>query len=200
MTPFVVGIAGGSGSGKTTLARALVARLGDRCLRIEHDQYYLPLPVGRRPIEHNWDEPAALETARLVRDLDALRAGAQAALPVYEFATHSRAERVIDASPAPVILVEGILSLVDPALRARFDLSVYVDVADDLRLIRRIRRDREERAWSPDLTIEQYLRTVRPMHHQWVEPSRAHALLVLDGTEPTERLLSALLQRMPSDC
>lgn len=187
MTPFVFGIAGGTASGKTTVARELAERTG--ALLVSHDRYYRDL---LRPELANFDHPEALETSLLVEHLGELRGGRAVALPTYDYATHRRTPTTERVSPRPVIVVEGILVLADAALRACFDLKVYVDAPDDVRLARRLRRDVRERGRTLEGVLDQYLATVRPMHLAHVEPSRAHADLVLDGTHRSTTLVDHL--------
>lgn len=193
MKPFVVGIAGGTASGKTTAAHQFVEKLGARAVLIDHDRYYKSLTPHTRPLDHNFDHPHSLDTERLVRDLDGLRAGKTVAVPRYDFASHSRLPEEDVLEPRPVIVVEGILVLADEDLRARFDAKVYVDAPDDTRLIRRIRRDLKQRGRQVDEVLSQWERTVAPMHRKFVAPSRAHADIVLDGTEDVAALVNALL-------
>jgi uridine kinase len=165
-------------------------------LRVAHDRYYRDGDAGT-----NFDHPDALDTGLLVRHVDALRAGESVALPDYEFATHRRRAERETVHPTPVIVVEGILVLVDEALRARFDLAVYVEAPADIRLIRRIRRDVRERGRTHDDVLRQYLESVRPMHEAWVAPSAAHAQLVLDGTADAQaqvERLRAAVARLPA--
>lgn len=198
--PLVVGIAGGTASGKTTLVRRAADALGADGLWIQHDRYYFDVPD---PSVHNYDHPDALDTGRLCADLDALRAGRETELPVYDFKTHARRPQGERVSPRPVLLVEGILVLADPALRARFDLCVWVETADDLRLARRISRDIAQRGRTAADVLRQYLDTVRPMHQAHVAPSRSHANIELDGEGDlvTElgRLLAAIRAAQSSD-
>lgn len=198
MAPIVVGIAGGTASGKTTAARALAEFLGDDCLLVTHDRYYHPLPDALRhdPQAHNFDHPDAIDTARLVADLGELRAGRPARLPRYDFATHARAAEWDPAHPRPVVLVEGILVLADAHLRPLLDHKVFVHTPDDVRLIRRIRRDLTERGRDLHEVLDRYERTVRPMHEAFVAPSAAHADLVLDGTNDVQRLVDSVLDRL----
>ena len=183
-TPIVVGIAGGTASGKSTLTQLLAHSLGDRCTLIVHDRYYKTLPEAfrGRVSEYNFDHPDALDTGKLVDDLDLLRSGRPADLPDYDFKGHVRGTVTERVQPREFVVVEGILVLADPRLRERFDVSVYVDTDDDVRLIRRLRRDVESRGRTFEQVLEQYERTVRPMHKAFVEPSQSHAELVLDGT------------------
>lgn len=197
MKPFVVGIAGGTASGKTTAAQQFVERLGARGVLIDHDRYYKSLPPHTRPLDHNFDHPHSLDTERLVRDLDGLRAGTAVRVPRYDFASHSRLGEEDLLEPTPVIVVEGILVLSDAALRERFDARIYVDAPDDTRLIRRIRRDLKQRGRQVDEVLAQWERTVAPMHRKFVAPSKAHADIVLDGTEDLASLVNELLALVP---
>lgn len=189
-SPLVVGIAGGTASGKTTLVRRAAEALGPEGLWIQHDRYYLDVAD---PSVHNYDHPDALDTARLVTDLDSLRAGQPTELPAYDFKTHRRRPQGELVAPASVLLVEGILVLADPALRQRFDLTVWVLADDDLRLARRLTRDMAERGRSPQDVLRQYLGTVRPMHRRFVAPSRAHAQIELQGEGDADAALARLL-------
>lgn len=193
--PLVLGIAGGTASGKTTLARALAARLGDRCVLVSHDRYYHPRGPGD-PTRRNYDHPDALDNSGLVRHLRALRAGEPADLPVYDFALHDRAPHTDRAEAAPVIVVEGILLLAVEAVRDALDLRVFVEAPDDVRLMRRIRRDVAERGRTVTDVLDQYERTVRPMHQAFVADSRRHADVVIDGTLPFAPAIDALLRRL----
>lgn len=195
MRPVVVGIAGGSASGKSSLARRLQEFLGDRCLLLLHDRYYHPLPdhLRERPLDYNFDHPEALETERLITHLRSLRSGQPVRLPIYDFARHDRAGHTDPVAPREVILVEGILVLADDGLRDEFDHRIFVSTPSDVRLVRRIRRDVAERGREVDEVLAQYERTVRPMHRRYVEPSREHADLVVDGTQPLQRSVAQVL-------
>lgn len=188
MKPYVVGIAGGTASGKTTIAQRAAARIGATLLN--HDRYYRDAPEPRR---FNFDHPDALDTARLVADLDRLRTGAATEVPVYDFALHRRAPAPEALVPASVIVVEGILALADPELRARYDLAVWVEAPADVRLIRRVRRDMAERGRTLESVLDQYVGTVRPMHERHVEPTATYATLRLDGTSDTDTQVARLL-------
>ncbi len=189
----VIGIGGGTASGKSTLSRALVARLGDRAALLLHDRYYRDPPEGVDPAAWNYDHPDALETGLLVAHLDGLRQGQAVEVPRYDFSRHARAVGRERLEPRDVVVVEGILVLADERLRARMDLTVFVDTPADLRLARRLRRDVAERGRQPLGVIEQYLATVRPMHERHVAPSREQAAVVLDGTRPVGELVDAVL-------
>ncbi len=178
----VIGVAGGSGSGKTTIAAAIVEAIGaERVTLLQHDAYYRGwdhLPPDERA-RVNFDHPASLDTDLLVEHLDLLASGAPADLPIYDFVAHRRLERRQRVEPRDVIVLEGVLVLAEPRLRERMDFRIYVDTDPDIRLIRRIARDVRERGRTVDSVIEQYLRTVRPMHLQFVEPSRRYADVIV---------------------
>ena len=192
--PIVVGIAGGTASGKTTLADSLVKELG-QCLLLTHDRYYFTLPAAHQkdPQKHNFDHPDSLNTARLVSDLAILRQGGGAFVPRYDFTRHARCAADDWVDVKPYIVVEGILVFVDPDLRECFDYLVYVTAPDDVRLIRRIRRDMAERGRSVDEVLRRWEGTVRPMHHRYVEASRQHAGLVVEGIAKIEVMLEQVL-------
>jgi uridine kinase len=192
MKPLLIGIAGGTGSGKTTLAHRIARSLPTgRAALVQHDWYYLDrsgLSAEARALV-NFDEPAALDNARLVADLQDLKAGKAAECPQYDFATHTRlaACRVIE--PHPIVVVEGILLFAVPDLREAFDLRLFVDTDDDIRLLRRIRRDIEERGRDIGSIELQYRESVRPMHQLHVAPTRRHAHLIIpEGGENTPAL------------
>ncbi|MDH4348682.1 MAG: uridine kinase [Gemmatimonadota bacterium] len=188
MRPLIIGVAGGSGSGKTTVAMAIHARLGVDAVFLDQDAYYADL--GHLPLEErirtNFDHPDALDTDLMVAHLEALAMGRPIDKPTYDFAQHTRAPGTIRVEPRDVILVDGILIFADARLRRLFDVKVFVDVADDLRFIRRMQRDVSERGRSVDSVIAQYLGTVRPMHLEFVEPSKRHAdIIVPEGGRNT---------------
>lgn len=178
----VIGVAGGTGSGKTTITAAIESSLGsDRVTLLSHDSYYRDRPdlTPEERAGHNFDHPDSLETPLLVRHLRQLAAGEPAEIPVYDFVRHRRRPETYTASPRDVILVEGVLVLADPALRDLMSFRVYVDTDDDIRFIRRLQRDVEERGRTVNSVIDQYLETVRPMHLQFVEPSRRYADIIV---------------------
>ena len=187
--PVIIGVAGGSGSGKTTVVREIVRALGpDRVTLIQHDSYYLDRS-GMTPAERaavNYDHPDALETALLVDHVRDLLRGRPVRVPVYDFATHTRTADAVEAAPRRAVIVEGILVLTDPELRALMDIRVFIDTDADLRLIRRLERDVAERGRSIQSVVAQYLDSVRPMHLEFVEPSKRYAhLIVPEGGENT---------------
>lgn len=182
MSTFVVGVAGGTGSGKTTVAQKLVEEFRDEPIRlIPQDAYYKDLtgvPFDERVLV-NYDHPFAFDNELLARHIDELVAGHAVAQPIYNYHTHSRAEDTITVNPAHIILVEGILVLEDERLRDRMDIKVYVDTDADERFIRRLKRDLIERGRSIDSVIDQYLTSVRPMHLQFIEPTKRYADVVI---------------------
>ncbi|MEM4723660.1 MAG: uridine kinase [Candidatus Hadarchaeum sp.] len=179
---LIIGVAGGTASGKTTVVQAILDRVGhERIAHIQHDSYYkdlshLPLEERRK---FNFDHPDALDTPLLIQHLKALRQGHSVEVPEYDFATYCRLPRTRTVHPCPVVIVEGILILAEPALRELIDLKIYVDTDADLRLIRRITRDIAERGRTVESVIEQYLATVRPMHLEFVEPSKRYADVII---------------------
>jgi uridine kinase len=197
--PVCVALAGGSGAGKSALAAVLVEALGpDRVQRIAQDAYYRDL-AGLRFDElagRNFDHPDALETELLVVHLRELRAGRPVDVPVYDFARHRRAPETRRAEPRALVVVEGILALADPALRACFDLGVFVDAPEALRFERRLARDVAERGRSPESVRAQFEASVRPMHDAFVEPSRAQADWVVANAEALARASDALVARV----
>lgn len=195
--PLVLGVAGGSGSGKTTLAKVLVEALSP-CPLIDHDSYYRD-QADRSMAEReqvNYDHPDALDNDLLCDHLAAFRAGQLFEKPRYEFATHSRAEPGTPVEPAPLAVVEGILVLAHPGVRARMDLRIFVDTPEAVRRHRRLDRDVRERGRDPAHVEWQFDHHVQPMHARHVQPSAAHADLVVSGEDPAranaQRVLDAL--------
>lgn len=179
---ITIGVAGGTGSGKTTVAREIVKRVGEnRLVYIAHDSYYTDLKNMPRTEDNriNFDHPDSLETELLIEHLARLRQGHSIKMPVYDFTTHSRHPESQTVEPKPVILVEGILVFADKALRDLMDLKIFVDTDADLRFIRRLKRDINERGRKLETVIDQYLTTVRPMHLDFVEPSKRYADLII---------------------
>ena len=180
--PFVIGVAGGSGSGKTTVVRKILDALGDTSVPVlEHDRYYRDrndLRLEERAAL-NYDHPDSLETDLLVRHVNELRAGRSIEAPVYDFARHARKEETETVAPGRAIIIEGILIYTDPDLRKLMDVKVFVDTDDDTRFIRRLQRDITERGRTVQSVIEQYLGTVKPMHLEFVEPSKRYADIII---------------------
>jgi uridine kinase len=195
----VIGIAGGTGSGKTTIAHKLAGAIpGGRCVVIDHDSYYSDqshlAPEARDRV--NFDHPSTLDSALLAQHLASLRGGTAVDVPIYDFVTHTRRPDTRRVEPAPVIIVEGILVFVEPALREQLDVKIFVDTDPDIRLMRRIRRDLEQRGRTFASVRDQYYATVRPMHIEYVEPSKRWADLIVpeggDNRVALDVLLGAL--------
>jgi uridine kinase len=180
--PLVIGIAGGTGSGKSTVAKVIIDRVGaNHIALLPHDAYYKDLanlaPVQRMSI--NFDHPDSLESSLLIEHIKMLKNNKPIELPVYDFKTHTRTEDTIRIKPQPVILVEGILILAESGLRELFDVKIFVDTDADIRFIRRLERDIAERGRTSTSVIQQYLNTVRPMHLEFVEPSKRYADVII---------------------
>ena len=180
--PLIIGIAGGSGSGKTTVAQSILQRVGpERIAYLQHDEYYKDLsglpPIQRAAI--NFDHPNSLETSLLEKHIEQLKQGQPVEVPIYDFATHSRTNQTFTVNPRQVVLVEGILIFTEPVLRALFDVKIFVDTDPDLRFIRRLQRDISERGRKMESVVQQYLTTVRPMHLEFVEPSKRYADVII---------------------
>lgn len=181
-SPLVIGIAGGSGSGKTTVAQQILERVGpSRIAFLQHDSYYKDLsglpPVQRAEV--NFDHPESLETELLTAHVEELKNGRSVQVPIYDFAHHSRTDQTFTVQPRGVIIVEGILIFAEPELRKLFDVKIFVDTDPDLRLIRRMQRDISERSRTVESVIKQYMSTVRPMHLEFVEPSKRYADVII---------------------
>ena len=199
--PLILGIAGGSGSGKSTIAKGILAALPDGAgALLEQDHYYRPQP--HLPLEErqrlNFDHPDAIELELLSGHLDLLHAGTAIVRPTYDFTVHDRSPEGLRIEPTPVIVVEGILVLADDRLRARFDIKLFVDTDADIRLMRRIRRDLEQRGRSFAQIRKQYYETVRPMHLAFVEPSRRFADLIIPEGGQNRVALDMILSHVRS--
>ena len=179
--PLIIGVVGGSGSGKTTVARAIQQAMHVRAAFLDQDGYYKDLghmTLAERKLV-NFDHPDSIDTDLLVEHLEQLGRGEAIEKPTYDFAAHTRADARVRIEPNPIVLVDGILLFADKRLRDLFDIKVYVDVADDVRFIRRLERDVVERGRTMNDVIRQYLNTVRPMHLEFVEPSKRYADVIL---------------------
>jgi uridine kinase len=186
--PFFLGVAGGSGSGKTTVARAILDAVGrERISFIEQDSYYKDIDwqaVGHGPEQHNFDHPDALDGELLLHHVRELRQDRPVDVPKYDFTHHARLAETRRVVPRPVILVEGLLILAEPELRPLLDFKIFVDTDPDVRLIRRLRRDIHERGREPDDILRQYEDNVRPMHLEFIEPSKRYAdVIIPEGGE-----------------
>lgn len=205
MTPLIVGLAGGTGSGKSTLVHNILELLaGKSLIVIEQDNYYKAnthLSLEERQAI-NYDHPSSLDNDLLVEHLKTLRTGRPLEKPQYDFTTHMRRPETVRVEPADIIIVEGILVLENPQLREMMDLKLYVDTDPDIRFIRRLQRDISERGRTMESVINQYLTTVRPMHLQFVEPSKRHAdVIIPEGglNEQAIRMIAARLQAILTD-
>lgn len=197
--PLIVGIAGGTGSGKTTVAHKLAAAMPPgRCVTLEHDAYYRDqghlTPEERQTI--NYDHPAALESSLLAEHLRMLRGGQAIDVPIYDFATHTRRRETRRVEPAPLVIVEGILVFAESALREQLDIKIFVDTDPDIRLMRRIRRDLEQRGRTFQSVRDQYYATVRPMHLEHVEPTKRWADLIVPEGGDNHIALDVLLGKL----
>ena len=178
---LVIGIAGGSGSGKTTLLKNIIGTFGPAITVISHDNYYKrhdEMTYEER-CKLNYDEPAALETDLMVRQLQELRSGREILCPVYDFTVHNRSDETVAIKPERVIIVEGILIFENKQLRDLMDIKIFVDADADIRICRRIKRDVNKRGRSLESVIQQYQQTVKPMHEKYVEPSKKYADIVV---------------------
>ena len=197
MKTIIIGIAGGTGSGKTTLTARLRDHFGeDEVSVINHDSYYKrhdELPYEER-CKLNYDHPDSFDTALLVEHLQALRRGESVEVPVYNYAIHNRSDKTVTVHPAPVIIVEGILIFASPELGELRDLKVVVDTDADVRILRRIVRDVKARGRTLDSVVTQYLTTVKPMHEQFVEPSKRKADLIVPEGGRNEAALDMLIK------
>ena len=184
MNTILIGIAGGTGSGKTTLTRHLKEHFGPEVSVISHDSYY-KRQDGKTLEERakvNYDHPSAFDTDLLIEHLRQLKAGHSIQCPVYSYSDHNRTDRTVEIFPTKVIIVEGILIFQNPTLRDMFDIKIFVETDADVRILRRALRDVEERGRTLQSVVTQYLTTVKPMHEQYVEPSRKYAdIVVLEG-------------------
>ena len=181
MDTMVIGIAGGTGSGKTTLTEKLKERFTSNVSVLYHDNYYkrlTHLPFEER-CKVNYDHPDAFETGLLIRDLEALRRGEAIQAPTYDYTVHDRWDVTLEILPAKAAIVEGILIFENKALRDLMDIKIFVDTDADVRILRRLTRDMQERGRSLESIIEQYLTTVKPMHEAFVEPSKKYADIIV---------------------
>ncbi len=197
---IILGIAGGTGSGKTTLAKGIKKALGEDAVLLCHDFYYnknADMPYEERCLL-NYDHPGSLETELMIEHLNELKDGRAIQRPVYSFVTHTRLDETIEVKPAKVIIIEGILLFENPELRNIMDIKVYVDTDSDIRLARRIERDVNERGRSLNSVLEQYINKVKPMHEQFVGPSRKYADVIIPEGGYNQVVLSMITDRLKS--
>jgi len=201
MNPIIIGVAGGTGSGKTTVALKILERVGfDRVAYLPHDAYYRDashLPPAERA-RLNFDHPDSLDNDLMAEHMRRLRASQAVEIPVYDFKTHSRLPETRRVEPQPIILVEGILIFADRQLRDLMDMKIFVDTDADLRLIRRLQRDITERGRSFESVVNQYLTTVRPMHLEFVEPSKRYADVIIPEGGHNEVAIDMVAARLRS--
>ena len=196
---YVVGIGGGTGSGKTTLAGKLCERLGEEnALLLQHDSYYRDLEylTYEERCEINFDHPDSLETDLFAEHLTQLINGNSVEMPIYDFKTHRRKKETKRVEPRPIIIIDGILIYVEECLRDQIELKVFLDAAPDLRFIRRLKRDIEERGRDVDSVIHQYQSTVKPMHDEFVEPTKQYADVIFPNSYFNKKALSMLVYKM----
>ncbi len=200
MNTLVIGIAGGSGSGKTTLTRRLVEEFGDYITILGHDEYYRRHDnMSYEERSHlNYDHPAAFETDLMCEHLRLLKQGIAVDCPVYDYTIHNRSDKTVRVKPNLVIIIEGILIFASEELCSLMDIKVFIEADADLRLIRRLIRDTEERARTMQSVLSQYLNTVKPMHELYVEPSRKNADLVIPMWRENPVALDMLIARVRS--
>lgn len=197
--PVALGVAGGTGSGKTSVAQAILDEVGrERIAFLAQDSYYRDVrwSSDEQLRHHNFDHPDALDNELLIEHLRTLKAGRPVAVPIYDFVRHVRLEQTVQVDSRPVILLEGILLFVEPELRELLDLKVYVDTAADVRLMRRVHRDIEERGRTVEDVFRQYRETVRPMHREFVEPSKRYADVIVPQGASNRVALEMVIARV----
>jgi len=199
ISPLVIGIAGGTGSGKTTVANVILNRVGkQRIAYLPHDAYYRDLhdlPYEQRAAI-NFDHPNSLESELMTAHILRLKQWEAIDIPVYDFSIHTRTDKTIHVEPRPVILVEGILIFAEPELRKLFDVKIFVDTDPDIRFIRRLERDITERGRTTDMVVNQYMATVRPMHLEFVEPSKRYAHVIIPEGGLNEVAMDMIIARI----
>jgi uridine kinase len=206
MKTLCIGVAGGTASGKTTVANEIVRRVGaERIVTVNQDRYYRDLAhiAGDKRAQHNFDHPDAIEEKLLEEHLRLLKAGKPTTIPVYDFSRHVRLAKTEWVEPQPIIVLEGILILAIPELRDLLDVKIFVDTDADLRFIRRLRRDMAERGRSVESVVDQYQSTVRPMHLEFVEPSKRWADVIIPeggfNTVALDLVISRIIQMLQSE-
>ncbi len=195
---LVIGIAGGTGSGKTTITKHLLTRFGEDVSVIYHDNYYKAhheMSYEERS-QLNYDHPDALDTHLLIEAIKELKAGRPATCPVYDFSIHDRTDENTTIMPTKVLVVEGILIVADPDLCEQMDIKIFVDTDADVRILRRIIRDVKKRGRSLDSVVSQYLTTVKPMHEQFVEPSKRNADIIIPEGGRNQVAMDIIMERV----
>ena len=195
---FIIGIAGGTGSGKTTITRKLVQRFGEDVSVIHHDNYYKAhhnMTLEERSLL-NYDHPDAFDTDMLISHLKELREGKTIECPVYDYTVHDRSDKTVTVTPSRVIILEGILIFENKELCDCMDLKIFVDTDADVRILRRITRDVRDRGRTMESVINQYLATVKPMHEQFVEPSKRNADIIIPEGGHNKAALDLIMQRI----
>ena len=202
MEPLIIGVAGGSGSGKTTVVKHIINTIGqENIVLLQHDSYYRDLkhlPFEERS-KQNFDHPSSLETELMIRHIEALKGGYHVEVPIYDFSKHVRKEESREVYPKKVILVDGILIFSEKGLRKQMDIKLYVDTDDDIRLLRRIRRDILERDRELQNVLKQYEEYVRPMHLEFVEPSKRYADIIIPRGGQNEVALQMVAARIQEE-
>lgn len=196
--PFVIGIAGGSGSGKTTFARAVRDALGEEVTLLSHDYYYMPfgdLPLEERK-KQNFDHPNSFDTALMARQVQTLLQGETVQRPTYSYTEFTRLSETVVVKPTPILILEGFLVLESEALRALMDIKLFIDTDSDVRFIRRLLRDTQRRGRSVESIVNQYLKTVKPMHEQFVEPSKRYADIIVPEGGKNQVALEMVVDRI----
>ena len=198
MNTLFIGIAGGTGSGKTTLTQHLKDHFGGAVTVISHDSYYkhyADMPFEER-VKQNYDHPSAFDTDLLIRHLNALKYGESIQRPVYSFSDYNRTGETVTVEPSSVIIVEGVLIFQNPALRSMFDIKIFVEADADVRILRRCLRDVEERGRTLQSVVDQYLTTVKPMHEQFVEPSKRNADIIIPEGGHNQVAMEMVMERV----
>ena len=198
MDVLTIGIAGGTGSGKTTITRRIVREFGADVAVLHHDSYYKAhddLPYEER-CKLNYDHPNAFDTDLLIAHVRALKRGERVQCPVYDFTVHNRSAETVEIAPARVLIVEGILIFAEPELCREMDIKLFVDTDADVRILRRIVRDVRDRGRSLDSVVKQYLSTVKPMHEEFVEPSKRNADLIIPEGGRNQVAMDILMERI----
>ncbi len=198
MDVLTIGIAGGTGSGKTTITKRIVREFGGDVAVLHHDSYYKAhdeLPYAER-CKLNYDHPNAFETDLMLAHVRALKRGETVRCPVYDFTIHNRSEKTVEIRPARVLVVEGILIFAEPELCREMDIKLFVDTDADVRILRRIVRDVRDRGRSLDSVVKQYLSTVKPMHEEFVEPSKRNADLIIPEGGRNQVAMDIVMERI----